>query len=194
MDQFRKSLIEELMLTLKIPQGNFNYSTIEDEIRHIQNDNLKEFYKTVMSADSFGNGMKAIIESAKKFKPQEDDLLKGTHQKAKDMYNKFYSENCSMTNYTQANRDKVKNDREFFENMKYEDLEKNDGTKTYNAQELYVLNELGGGTWLIDIRFLPNTQVAISKIEKIIKTAIITKYSTSAIENKRVRSLVGKTK
>lgn len=192
MDNFRKSMVEELMLTLKIPQGNFNFGLIADEIENIPNENLKEFYKLVMSNESFGNGMKAIIASAKEFTPQEQDLLAGTHDTAKQMYNKFYAQNCAMTDYTQANRDKVSNDRDFFEKMDYTKLKNTDGAKTYTKQELYVLKELGGGSWLVDIRFLPNTQVAISKIEKIIKSAIITKYSnsTNAIESKRVTKML----
>ena len=70
MDNFRKSLIEELMLTLKIPQGNFNFATIASEIELISNDRLKEFYKLVMISDSYGNGMKAIIQVAEQFKPK----------------------------------------------------------------------------------------------------------------------------
>jgi len=75
MDNFRKSLIEELMLTLKIPQGNFNLATISDELDHIPNEKLKEFYKAVMTADSFGNGMKAIITTAETFKPKPLEAL-----------------------------------------------------------------------------------------------------------------------
>ena len=71
MDNLRKSMIEELMLTLKIPQGNFNFSTIADEIEHIKNEDLKEFYKGVMSEENYGNGMKAIIAVAERFKPSE---------------------------------------------------------------------------------------------------------------------------
>jgi len=191
MSQFRKSLIEELMLTLKIPQGNFNYSTIEDEIRHISNDNLKEFYKSVMSADSFGNGMKAIIESSKKFKPQEQDLFAGTRQQAKDMYSKFYKECCKMLDHCTANRDKISSDREFFKRTDYRSLKRTDGSKTYTKQDIYVLNNLGGGEWLCDIRLYPNSEVAVKKIEKSINDAITTKYSTNAIANKKVKSLIG---
>jgi CRISPR/Cas system CSM-associated protein Csm2 small subunit len=78
----RKAMIEELMTTLKIPQGNFNYATIEDEIRHIPGTQLKDFYKAVMSAESFGNGMKSIMQAAEKFKPVVIDY---TEEKAKEL-------------------------------------------------------------------------------------------------------------
>ena len=73
MDNLRKSMIEELMLTLKIPQGNFNFGTIADEINHVRNEDLREFYKLVVSADTYGNGMQAIIKAAESFKPTEDN-------------------------------------------------------------------------------------------------------------------------
>lgn len=73
MDNIRKSMIEELMLTLKIPQGNFNFGTIADEINHVRNEDLREFYKRVVSADTYGNGMQAIIKAAEAFKLTEDD-------------------------------------------------------------------------------------------------------------------------
>ena len=84
MDNFRKSLIEELMLTLKIPQGNFNFGTIADELREITNERLKEFYKLVMTSDSYGNGMKAIIQVAEQFKPKPlEPIIDATTAEAK---------------------------------------------------------------------------------------------------------------
>ena len=71
MDNFRKAMIEELMLTLKIPQGSFNFGTIADEIVNVPNDRLKEFYKGVVSADSYGNGMKVIATVATKYKVKQ---------------------------------------------------------------------------------------------------------------------------
>jgi len=189
----RTELIKALVTGLKLDDNIFNYQTVAEEIELIQEQHFMDFYKKVMSAETFGNGLKAIIKVSKLFKPQEVNLLAGTKDLAKKMYDKFYSENCSMTTYTQENRDKVPNDREFFESTSYENLKRTDGTKTYSAQEIYVLNELGGGSWLMDIRFLPNTQVAINRIESIIKTAIITKYEKSvAIENPAVRKMLGR--
>lgn len=182
MDSFRKSLIEELMLTLKIPQGNFNYSTIEDELEHIPNEQLRGYYKEVMNSESFGNGMKAIIKTAEKYKAEKtDNLLAGTHDQAKEMYNKFYYECCAMLDYTCANRDKHPSDREFFENVQYDKLKKVDGTDAYTKQELYVLNELGGGKWLLGIRLALSSKEVIDKIENTIKQAVMTKYSNQPV-------------
>lgn len=189
MDNFREEFIKGLLETLKIPSTAFNIAVVSDEIEEIPNQSLRGFYREVVSADTFGNGMKAIIKTAENYKQESELSIKLTESKdeANDMYNKFYSQNCSMTDYAQANRNKVPNDREFFEKMDYSKLKNTDGQDTYTKQELYVLRELGGGSWLADIRFLPNTQVAISKIERIIKDAKITKYeSLNQIESKRI--------
>ena len=190
----RKSMIEELMLTLKIPQGNFNYSMIEDEISHIPTEQLKEFYKQVMNSESFGNGMKAIISTAHEFKSKRtDNLLAGTNNQAKAMYDKFYGQCCSMLDYTQKDRNKTPNDREFFINMKYESLKNTDGSNTYDKKELYVLNELGGGSWLIDVRFYQNSKEVIDRIEAIIKNAMIAKYDgQKEISNGKVMKMIAK--
>jgi hypothetical protein len=188
----RKSMIEELMLTLKIPQGNFNYSMIEDEISHIPTENLKEFYKQVMNSESFGNGMKAIIGTAEKFKSERtDNLLAGTREQAKAMYDKFYGQCCAMLDYTQQDRNKTPNDREFFLNMPYDKLKNRDGSMAYTKQELYVLNELGGGSWLIDVRFSVNSTTIVDRIEKIISNAKISKYEdTKQISNGKVMKMI----
>jgi hypothetical protein len=193
MDSFRKSLIEELMLTLKIPQGNFNYSTIEDELEHIPNEQLRGYYKEVMNSESFGNGMKAIIKTAEKYKAEKtDNLLAGTREQAKAMYDKFYSECCSMLEYTCKNREKHPNDTEFFLNMPYEALKRKDGTQTYTKQELYVLNALGGGEFLLGIRLALSSKDIIDKIERVIKEAVMTKYSNQPAISYEVKKMLTK--
>ena len=185
-------LIKDIKQKLNIDGGFYIDAEIEESIKHIDKSKYFEFFQALSGNHEFSKPMDRIANVAKKFQDNKDNLLlAGTKQQAKDMYDKFYAENCSMTSYTQLNRDKVPNDREFFESVKYAELKRKDGTKTYSPQELYVLNELGGGSWLIDIRFLPNTQVAISKIEKIIKTAIITKYSDGvAIGSPKVMKMI----
>ena len=187
MDNFTKSLIEELMLTLKIPQGNFNFGLIANEIKGLETSQLNDFYKEVMMPDNYGNGLKAVLEVAKKFKPAEVDILEGTHDKAKAMYDKFYAQQSAMTDYTQANRETIPNDREWFKNINYSKLKNRDGSLTYTKQEVYVLNELGGGEFLLDLPTKANSAEAIKLIKKTIDKAITTKYSDAkGIESKRV--------
>ena len=41
-----------------------------------------------------------------------------------------------------------------------------------------IVNELGGGEWLMNIRFITSSKDAVSKIKNIIKNAITEKYLT----------------
>ena len=188
MDNLREEFIKGLLETLKIPATAFNIALVSDEIEAIPNGSLRGFYREVVSADTYGNGMKAIISVAKNFKPAEKDILAGTADKAKAMYDKFYAQQSAMTDFTQANRDKVRNDREWFKSIDYSKLKNIDGSQTYTKQELYVLNELGGGEFLLDLPFKDNSQKVIELIKKTIDKAITTK----SIESKRVTKMLQK--
>ena len=79
--------------------------------------------------------------------------------------------------------------------MKYESLKNTDGSNTYDKKELYVLNELGGGSWLIDVRFYQNSKEVIDRIEAIIKNAMIAKYDgQKEISNGKVMKMIGEIK
>jgi len=154
MDNFRKSMIEELMLTLKIPQGNFNFGTISDEIKHISNQQLRDFYKAVMSAETFGNGIKAIILVAKSYKPQEIDR---TDEIAKEFYNYFYSVSTSMRDYADKNH------------LTYEDFCKTKRVPMRDNYSLKVAFEFGGKEKIININLYQTSEMAIKDIKKAIK-------------------------
>ena len=179
MDEFREEFIKGLLETLKIPATAFNIAIAEDEIACITNDNLREFYKEVLIAETYGNGMKAILQTAESYKPQSKLSLKllNSRSEAKEMYNKFYSQCTGMMDFTRANRNKYPNDKKFFENMNYAELKQSDDTKTYSKRELYVLEQLGGGKWLMNIKLADNSKVVIDKIQRVIDDAIVTKYS-----------------
>ena len=55
-------------------------------------------------------------------------------------------------------------------------INKKDNTKLLTKQDLYILDELGGGEWVMNIKFITNSKEAIDKIENIIKNAITEKY------------------
>jgi len=190
MDKFREEFIKSLLETLKIPATAFNIAIAEDEIACIPNDKIREFFKEVLIAESYGNGMKAIINTAKKFKP---DILASTAEKAKNMYDKFYAQQSAMLDYSQTHRDEVPNDREWFNKIDYSKLKNRDGSKTYTKQELYVLKELGGGEFLLNLRFTLNSSHVVAKIKKIIDKAIKTKHKKiESIESKRVTKMLSK--
>ena len=172
MDNFREEFIKGLLETLKIPATAFNIALVSDEIEVIPNGSLRGFYREVVSADTYGNGMKAIISVAKNFKSAEKDILEGTADKAKAMYDKFYTQQSAMLDYAQAHRDIISNDRKWFKSIDYSKLKNRDGSKTYTNLELYVLKELGSGEFLINLRFALNSSHIITKIQKIINKAM----------------------
>ena len=190
MDNFREEFIKGLLETLKIPATAFNIAIVSDEIESVSNENLREFYREVVSADTFGNGMKAIIKTAENYKPVTELSLKlsNSRNEAKEMYKKFYSQCTRMMNFTSANRNKYPNDEKFFANMDYKALKQSDGTKTYTKRELYVLEQLGGGKWLMNIKLADNSKVVIDKIQRVIDKAI--KHKIKSIESKRVSKML----
>lgn len=193
MNLTKTELSKAIIKSLKIDSNPFNYEAINEAIDLVPVERYMEFYKQILKVDTYGNGIKAVLEISENYKNEKtDNLLAGTRQQAEDMYYKFYSECCAMLDYTQKDRNKTPSDREFFINVPYSELKRTDGTSTYTRQELYVLNALGGGEWLIGIRLALSSKEIIDKIEKIIKEAVLTKYNNqSQIENKRVQNLIG---
>jgi len=172
------NLIRDIKTKLNIEGGGFIDAEIESYIEDIEPDNYLEFFKALSGDDyNYKNAMDRIAITAKRFKvARTDELFKGTPTMAKECYDKFYAINAQMTTYSQTNRDAVPNDREFFESTKYSELKDKHGAEVFTRQDLYVLDELGGGEWLMNIKFITNSKEAVDKIERIIKTAITAKY------------------
>lgn len=193
MDLTKTELSKAIIKSLKIDINPFNYEAINEAIDLVPVERYMEFYKQILKVDTYGNGIKAVLEISENYKNEKtDNLLAGTRQQAEDMYYKFYSECCAMLDYTQKDRNKTPSDREFFINVPYSELKRTDGIATYTKQELYILNALGGGEWLIGIRLALSSKDLIDKIEKTIKEAVMTKYNNqSQIENKKVQNLMG---
>jgi len=188
----KQELSKAIVSSLKIDANPFNYETINEAIDQVPIEKYMEFYKEVLKVDSYGNGIKAVLDISEKYKSEKTDrLLEGTREQAKAMYDKFYAECCSMLDYTAKSREKHPSDREFFINVPYKQLERTDGTKTYTDKELYVLNELGGGEWLIGIRLALSSKEVIDKIEAVIKKALTTKYNQPAISYE-VKKMIGR--
>lgn len=193
-----KVLIAEIKKKLGIDGGYYIDAEIEDYIQNVDKSQYLEFFKALSGSHEFSKPIDRIANVAKRFTSKKKDLiLAGTHEQAKAMYDKFEREHSLMTDYTQDNRDKVPNDREFFVNVDYSKVKRkfkdsDDYENVYTKQELYVLNELGGGAWLYDIRFKQNSSEIVDTIEKIIKDAKIEKHlKQNAIESKKVMKLVG---
>lgn len=190
MNNIKSEFINAIMMSLKIDRNPFITSTIDEYTKDINPSDYKSFMTALFGTQhQYLNGLDRVAKVADSFKQDmTDNLLSNTKSQAKAMYDKFYNESCKMLDYCTQNRDKVSNDREFFLNTKYEDLKKSDGSKAYSKQEIYVLNYLGGGSWLLGIRFYDNSSKVIDKIENIIKEAVLTKYDAgkmlSGVTNK----------
>jgi len=89
----RNELIKALVKGLKLDDNIFNYQSVAEETEQIQEHQFVDFYKAVMSADTFGNGLKAIIKTAEQFKPQHQDL---TEIKAKELIQMVESINTKI--------------------------------------------------------------------------------------------------
>jgi hypothetical protein len=189
-----KQLIEDIKTKLNIKGGDFINAEIESYIEEIDPSQHLEFFKA-LSGDEYDykNAMDRIAITAKRFKASKSDsLFSGTRDMAKDCYSKLYTVNASMTTYTQENRDRVPNDRDFFCNMDYSAMIDKHGVKVFTKQDLYILDELGGGEWLMNIKFITNSNEAVDKIERIIKSAITAKYMKPKHEviNHEVRKML----
>lgn len=172
------NLIQDIKTKLNIQGGGFIDAEIESYLEGIEPEKYLEFFKALSGDEySYKNAMDRIAITAKRFKvAKTDELFKETPTMAKECYERFYTVNAQMTTYSQTNRDAIPNDREFFTNTKYSDLVDKHGAKVFSKQDLYILDELGGGEWLMNIKFITNSKEAVDKIERIIKTAITAKY------------------
>lgn len=189
-----KNLIKDIKAKLNIEGGFYIDAEIESNLEGVSPDNYLEFFKSLSGNEySYKNAMDRISIVASKFKQAEaDTLFKGTQTLAKEVYTRLYGVNCSMTTYSQTNRDVIKDDRVFFETMDYKNMVDVHGKSVLTEQDIYILKELGGGEWLMNIKFITNSKDAEAKIEGIIKNAITEKYmriDKNSISNK-VQNLI----
>lgn len=187
-------IIQDIKTKLNIKGGVFIDMEIEDYIKDIDPSKHLEFFKALSGGEfEYKNPMDRIAMVAKKFKAERmDTLLAGTREQAKAMYDKFYIESAYMLEHCTKNRDIIQNDRDFFRGIDYENLKKTDGSLVYTKQELYVLDYLGGGDWLMDIRFASNSKEVIDKIESVIKNAVVAKYGNQPMINLQVKKMISK--
>jgi len=188
-----KNLIADIKEKLGITGGQFIDAEIESYVESISPDEYLDFFKALSGEHNFSKPMDRVANVAAQFANKKEQLiLAGTFEQAKAMYDKFYNRCSLMLDYCRENRETIPSDRAFFEAQDYKTLADVNGQKIFSKQEAYVLNELGGGSWLCDIRFLANSAVAIDKIENIIKRGKITKYlnTGNAITDKRVSKML----
>ena len=178
MQDLKTLLVNSVMKNLKIESDMFSVGMIEDAIDGIGSEQYKEFYNMLMGDDhDYLKPLDRVAKVAKHFKHSHaDELFKETPTMAKECYELFRTVNAQITDHIQVNRKYIPHDRIFFENIDYSTLLDKHGAKVFSKQDLYVLDELGGGSWIMDIKFIANEKEAVDKIERIIKTAITAKY------------------
>jgi len=78
----RNELIKALVKGLKLDDNIFNYQAVAEEIGLVPENQFMDFYKATMSAEAYGNGLKAIIDTVEKFKPA---INNNVEQEAKEL-------------------------------------------------------------------------------------------------------------
>ncbi len=92
----RKELAKALVKGLKLDDNVFNYQAVLEEISTIQDHQFMDFYKATMGAESYGNGLKAIIDTAEQFKPV---IIDDVEQEAKELIELCEGLNTQIGNY-----------------------------------------------------------------------------------------------
>jgi len=101
----KNELIKALVKELKLDDNIFTYQAVAEEVEFLCQSQLMDFFKAVMSAESFGNGMKAIIDIAKQFKPKEIAEVDRLEVEAKKLISLVHTMNATIfDNATKSGR------------------------------------------------------------------------------------------
>lgn len=172
-----KDLLKDIKTKLGIEGGLYVDAEIETYIEKLEPHQHLEFFMALSGEHNFAKPMDRLANVAKRFTDtKEDEVFSHSRQLAKSMYEKFYDQHSQMTTFTQRNRNSNPNDMTFFIHTNYDKLKQSDGANVYTKQELFVMDELGGGNWLYGIKRQQTSTSVIDKIERVIKDALSTKY------------------
>jgi len=67
----RAELINAIISGLSIEEDPYAIETVNEKTESLDESQYLDFYQAVMAANTFGNGVKAVIEVAEQFKPKE---------------------------------------------------------------------------------------------------------------------------
>ena len=76
MNPKRRELINALISGLNIQEDVYAIETVKEKTIFISEHEYLDFYQAVMTEKTFGNGVKAVIDVAERFKPVETDDIK----------------------------------------------------------------------------------------------------------------------
>lgn len=172
----RNELIKALVKGLKLDDNIFNYQAVAEEVTHIKESKFVDFYKAAMSAEAYGNGLKAIIDTADKFKPV---VIDDVEQEAKELI-----ELCEGLN-TQIRKDAERMGEDF------KKLVYSVKTPTLDTDKIVVLNNVKPyqdyRELIINIR---HYQTAKDSLEAFKRAIMYIDRNITAIENKAVRKMI----
>jgi len=171
-----EQLRNEIVNTLGIGDGMYSLGLVEDAIKGIPPEQFGDFFAALMGDDhQYLKPLDRVVKVSRQFKQMKrEDLFANTKQISKEMYDKFYALHSALTSHAEDNRATVSDDMRLFVQINYNTLRA--GHLTLSKQELYVLDELGGGEWLFGIKRYENAGKVIDRIEHVVKTAITAKY------------------
>ena len=174
----RNELIKALVKGLKLDDNIFNYQAVAEEVTHIKESKFVDFYKAAMSAEAYGNGLKAIIDTAEKFKPV---VIDDVEQEAKELI-----ELCEGLN-TQIRKDAERMGEDFKKLVyaaKFPTLDTDKIVVLNNVKPYRDFKEL-----IINVR---NYQTAKDCLEAFMSAIRYTDKSITGIENGEVRQMIGR--
>ena len=176
----RNELIKALIKGLKLDDNIFNYELVNEEVAQIQENKFMDFYKAVMSADTFGNGLKAIIQVAETFKPKQDE--NAIDLEAQRLIQLVYGMNQAVY------QDHIKTGISFdvlLSGVKFPKLSSEDNSVLTNVAPHYNLRDL-----------IQHISCYTNSIEqhRAFKTALTRVGESLAIENSRVSGMIGRMK
>jgi len=169
-----QQLIADIKTKLKIEGGIFIDAEIESYIKDIEPSQYLEFFNA-LSGDQYAyrNAMDRIAIVAERFRQKREATLFGTvEEQAKELEKKFTGIRVALQNYTIANRNDVPSDRVFFAEFNYGLLRDVKDVLILSSAEVEILNELGGGDFLLDMQMMANAKEVTDKIEKVLKYRI----------------------
>jgi hypothetical protein len=167
-------LRDNIVRSLGIGADLFTLSMLEEIISEIPPEQYQDFFNALHGEQhQFLRGLDRVQKVAKLLKENRNSLLlSGTYSKAKEIADRFYAIRRAISDLAELNMKECEQ-KNFFNRVIYKDVKIHG--EPISKQELYVLEKLGGGSWLYGLIFESNSGVVVEKIDQIIRDAILEK-------------------
>ena len=176
----RRELINALIGGLGINKDAYAIDTLKEKTELLKESQYLDFYQEVMKENSFGNGIKAVLNVIDRFKPIEDESE--LDLKAKELIALVYGMNQAVY------QDHIKTGISFdvlLSGVKFPKLSSEDNSVLINVAPHYNLRDL-----------IQHISCYTNSIEqhRAFKTALTRVGESLAIENKKVSGMIGRMK